>query len=65
MNVADVATALSIPDETVKTRYFRARQRLREQILERIEGVERQAFPFYRLRCDRVVSAVLSRLQRL
>jgi len=63
MNVADVAMALSIPDETVKTRYFRARQRLREQILERIEGVERQAFPFYLLRCDRVVAAVLSRLQ--
>jgi len=64
MNVADVATALSIPDETVKTRYFRARQRLREELLERISGFERNAFPFHRPRCDLMVAAIWTRLGR-
>jgi RNA polymerase sigma-70 factor (ECF subfamily) len=62
MSVADVAASLDIPEETVKTRYFRARQRLRKNLLLRLEGSEKQTFDFHLSRCNRVVSAVLGAL---
>ena len=62
MSVADVAESLDIPEETVKTRYFRARMRLRKNLLHRLEGSETQTFGFHLSRCDRVVAAVMSAL---
>jgi RNA polymerase sigma-70 factor (ECF subfamily) len=62
MSVADVAESLGIPEETVKTRYFRARERLRQSILERFDDATKTAFDFHLSRCVRVVSAVLARL---
>jgi len=60
--VAEVAETLSIPEDTVKTRYFRARERLRRSLLERFDDATKTAFDFHASRCDRVVLAVLSRL---
>ncbi len=62
MSVADVAASLGIPEDTVKTRYFRARQRLRRSLLERLDASAERTYEFYLDRCDRVVLAVLERL---
>jgi RNA polymerase sigma-70 factor (ECF subfamily) len=62
MSVADVAESLAIPEDTVKTRYFRARERLRKSILARLDASTPAAFDFLGPRCDRIVAAVLSRL---
>jgi RNA polymerase sigma-70 factor (ECF subfamily) len=62
MSGAEAAECLGIPEETVKTRLFRARALLRSDLEARtdpaLEGVHR----FYLERCDRVVAAVLRRL---
>jgi RNA polymerase sigma-70 factor, ECF subfamily len=62
MSVANVAECLGIPEDTVKTRYFRARQRLRSSLLARLDESTEHTFEFYLDRCDRVVSGVFERL---
>jgi RNA polymerase sigma-70 factor (ECF subfamily) len=62
MSVADVADCLGIPEDTVKTRYFRARQRLRNSLLSRLDASTERTFEFYLDRCNRVVSGVFERL---
>lgn len=61
-SVADVAESLGIPEDTVKTRYFRARERLRRSLLAEFDDATKTAFDFHASRCDRVVHAVLARL---
>jgi RNA polymerase sigma-70 factor (ECF subfamily) len=64
MSTAETAVVLDIPEETVKTRLHRARGLLRKS-LERSAGEGlRAAFGFGAARCDRVVAAVLARIQR-
>jgi hypothetical protein len=46
----------------VKTRLSRARTALRRFLLERAGATAPDAFRFYRPRCDRVVTLVLSRI---
>jgi RNA polymerase sigma-70 factor (ECF subfamily) len=62
MSGAEAAECLGIPEETVKTRLFRARGRLQESLLRRLKPAARAAFPFHLSRCDRVVEAVLRRI---
>lgn len=62
MSVEETAELLSIKPETVKTRLFRARELLREQIDRQIDPVLFDAFPFAGRRCDRVIELVMSRL---
>jgi RNA polymerase sigma-70 factor (ECF subfamily) len=62
MSGADTAECLGIPEETVKTRLFRARARLQETLLASLEPAAPRAYDFHLSRCERVVSAVLSRL---
>jgi len=64
MSVAHVAESLGILEDTVKTRYFRARELLRKNILERMDESTPHAFDFHLSRCDRVVGAVLAELTR-
>ena len=59
---SETAECLGIPEETVKTRLFRARARLQEAVLETLEPAVPDAYDFHLSRCDRVVSAVLTRL---
>jgi RNA polymerase sigma-70 factor, ECF subfamily len=62
MSVAETAAALSIPQETVKTRLHRARHRLQEALGARFEALMPAAFEFGGARCDRIVAAVLARI---
>ena len=60
----DTASCLGIPPETVKTRLHRARQALRRRLQHCVASALTDTFPFAGARCDRVVAAVLSRLDR-
>lgn len=62
MSGAEAAECLGIPEETVKTRLFRARGQLRELVLSSIEPSLPALFEFHLSRCDRVVDAVLRRI---
>jgi RNA polymerase sigma-70 factor (ECF subfamily) len=64
MTGAETAECLGIPEETVKTRLFRARARLQETLLQTLEPAAQRAYQFHRSRCDRVVAAVLARIGR-
>jgi RNA polymerase sigma-70 factor (ECF subfamily) len=62
LNTADVAQALGVSDDVVKTRLSRARAALRRDLLDRAGAAVPDAFRFDRPRCDRVVADVLSRI---
>jgi RNA polymerase sigma-70 factor (ECF subfamily) len=62
MSGAETAECLGIPEETVKTRLFRARARLQEALLAALEPAAPRAYEFHLSRCDRVVAEVLRRL---
>lgn len=62
MSTVDTAAALGIPEDTVKTRLFRARALLQKSLVVRLEATSRDAFSFERPRCDVVVRAVLTRI---
>ena len=59
MSVEDVATALDLPEATVRTRLFRARGLLREGLSRDIDVATADAFAFDGERCDRIVARVL------
>jgi RNA polymerase sigma-70 factor (ECF subfamily) len=61
MSVHETAASLSIPEATVRTRLFRARALLREALARDIDVATVDVFGFAGERCDRIVSAVLSR----
>ena len=60
VSTADVAAALDVSEDVVKTRLSRARSSLRRLLLERTGAAAPDAFRFYRPRCDRVVARVLA-----
>ena len=62
MSVEETAQCLGVPEATVCTRYFRAKRLLRESLAEEIDLAERDVFDFGGDHCDRVVAAVLRRL---
>ena len=62
MSTAEVAAALDVSEDVVKTRLSRARAGLRRDILERTGATTADAFRFYRPRCDRLVARVLARI---
>ncbi|MDB4934704.1 MAG: polymerase sigma-54 factor RpoN [Labilithrix sp.] len=64
MTVGEVAEALEIPEETVRTRLHRARGLLRDALAQRLDAAAPSAFDFHLSRCDRVVDAVLKRIRQ-
>lgn len=62
LSVAETAACLDIPEDTVKTRLFRARKLLQERLMARTEGELRGVHMFLADRCDRVVATVLARI---
>ena len=62
LSMEETAELLGIKPETVKTRLFRARRLVREQIEKEVGPVLMDAFPFAGRRCDRVTKAVMLRL---
>jgi RNA polymerase sigma-70 factor (ECF subfamily) len=61
MTVAETAACLEISEEAVKTRLHRARALIRRKLSEGAAATA-GAFEFPAVRCDRVVAAVLRRL---
>ena len=61
LSTSEVALALSVSDDVVKTRLSRARAALRRLLEERTGATAHEVFRFHRSRCDRVVAAVLTR----
>ena len=57
---ADVAEALGLSQDVVKTRLSRAKATLRRTVMERTGAVSPEVFRFYRPRCDRLVARVLA-----
>jgi RNA polymerase sigma-70 factor (ECF subfamily) len=63
MSGVETAACLGIPEDTVRTRLHRARNRLQELLLAELEPKVNGAFDFAAPRCDRVVAAVFLRLR--
>lgn len=63
MSVEEVAHSLGINETTVRTRYFRARGLLREELALEVDVNMESAFAFAGARCDRIVARVLARMQ--
>lgn len=62
MSVEEVAQTLNIPEETVRSRHFRARSLLRESLARDADLAERDLFEFLGARCDNIVAKVMARL---
>jgi RNA polymerase sigma-70 factor (ECF subfamily) len=62
LTVEETAAALGIPEETVRSRFFRARHLLREGLLRDMDLACEDAFSFAGERCDRIVANVFARL---
>jgi RNA polymerase sigma-70 factor (ECF subfamily) len=62
LSVEEVAAALGLPEATVRTRFFRARGLLREGLANDIDIALGDAFSFDGERCDRIVAAVMAKL---
>ena len=63
MSTRETAECLDISEETVKIRLHRARKLLRRDIQSRVGAVSSQAFRFLGARCNRVLCAVMDRIQ--
>lgn len=62
MSIRQTAAALDIPEETVKTRFHRARGLLRSSLGEVMRDAVTDVFAFDGARCDRIVAVVLKRI---
>jgi RNA polymerase sigma-70 factor (ECF subfamily) len=62
LSTSEAAECLTVTEETVKTRLHRARALLREELFQRAGMAAGDAFPFFAPRCNRVVAAVLARV---
>jgi RNA polymerase sigma-70 factor (ECF subfamily) len=62
MSTLEVAECLGVSEDVVKTRLSRGRATLRRVLMERTGATAPEAFRFYRPRCDRVVAAVLAKI---
>jgi RNA polymerase sigma-70 factor, ECF subfamily len=63
LNTQEVAEALGVSEEVVKTRLHRARALLRDQIEADLFARAGEAFAFHAPRCDRVVAGVMQVLR--
>jgi RNA polymerase sigma-70 factor (ECF subfamily) len=62
LSVEETAATLDIPEETVRSRHFRAKNLLRESLARELNLLERDLFEFGGVHCDEVVANVLGRL---
>jgi RNA polymerase sigma-70 factor (ECF subfamily) len=60
LSVEDTAEALQIPEETVKTRLFRARRRLKKELDPELCGALSETFPFAGADCAAMTERVLT-----
>ena len=64
LSVEDTAEALQIPEETVKTRLFRARKRLQKELDPELCGALSETFPFAGADCEAMTERVLTKFCR-
>jgi RNA polymerase sigma-70 factor (ECF subfamily) len=64
LSVEDTAEALQIPEETVKTRLFRARQRLQKELGPEMCSALSETFPFAGADCEAMTERVLTKFCR-
>jgi len=64
LSTSETGEGLSLGEEAVKTRLHRARAMIRRAVTARIGDVAEGAFQFHAPRCDRVVAAVLARIDQ-
>ena len=62
LSVQEISGILSIPEETVRSRHFRAKGMLRESLAKEIDLAEGDIFEFGGAHCDETVARVLARL---
>jgi RNA polymerase sigma-70 factor (ECF subfamily) len=62
LSTLETADCLGVSADVVKTRMYRARQRLKSELLRRADLAAPQLFSFHLSRCDRVVAGVFRRL---
>lgn len=60
LSVEDTAEALQIPEETVKTRLFRARRRLQKELDPELCDALAETFPFAGAHCEALTNRVVS-----
>lgn len=65
LSIDETAALLNIRPETVKTRVFRARARLRREIERQLGANVTGAFPFAGEKCERVTARVIERLRQV
>jgi RNA polymerase sigma-70 factor, ECF subfamily len=58
----ETAACLGLNETTVRTRLFRAQQRLRSDLARRLRAERADVFEFDETRCDRIIARVLERL---
>ena len=63
LSTGETSAGLGLGEEAVKTRLHRARAMLRRSVSSRLGIVAPGAFEFPAVRCDRVVAAVLARIE--
>ena len=65
LSTAETAEVLGVSEDVVKTRFSRAKTALQRDLLDRTGAATATAFTFGQARCDRVVAAVLERINAL
>jgi RNA polymerase sigma-70 factor, ECF subfamily len=63
MTVEEAATALEIPEATVRTRFFRARSLLRESLAREVDTAMEGTYEFMGARCDAMANRVIEALR--
>jgi RNA polymerase sigma-70 factor, ECF subfamily len=63
LSSVECAECLGIPEETVRTRFFRARRMLQLEIEQKLLASGAKLYEFHLRRCDRVVAAVFARIE--
>jgi RNA polymerase sigma factor (sigma-70 family) len=63
LSVDETAGSLGIPEETVRSRHFRAKGMLRDALARELNLAERDLFEFGGPHCDLVVARVLAQLE--
>jgi RNA polymerase sigma-70 factor (ECF subfamily) len=63
MNTEETAESLSLGEEAIKSRLFRARALLRKSISAKLSGVSSNLFKFDGARCDSIVDHVMERIK--
>jgi RNA polymerase sigma-70 factor (ECF subfamily) len=62
LSVLETAECLGLSEEAVRVRFFRARERLQQTLMNRFDAAAARAFDFHLSRCQRVVDAVFAHL---